>query len=247
MAKMGYCWKKEPNGQYKDGHKHEDVVTYQQNIFLPFVVFIWSQMCQWTKDGTLEMVYEKSEGPNDPGLGLPHHSLHPGWWIVIWVHDESMFYANNQCILHWVHSSESAKPYAKGKGASQMVADFVSLDYGWLQEKNRWVPTKKLQGTHKHCSSNGSARVMFKAGKNQDGYFTNNKILAQANWAMDILNNNYPDDEHAFFYDNAKTHTACQPDALSTQYMTVKPPKDAASNFLCTVKNPDGTIQKIWM
>ena len=64
---------------------------------------------------------------------------------------------------------------------------------------------------------------------------------------MDILNNNYPDDEHAFFYDNAKTHTASQPDALSTQYMTVKPPKDAASNFLCTVKNPDSTIQKIRM
>ena len=102
---------------------------------------------------------------------------------------------------------------------------WTSFHYGWLQEKNRWVPTKKLQGTHKHCSSNGSARVMFKAGKNWDGYFTNNKILAQANWAMDILNNNYPDDEHAFFYDNAKTHTACQPDALSTQYMTVKPPR----------------------
>ena len=39
---------------------------------------------------------------------------------------------------------------------------------------------------------------MFKAGKNQDGYFTNDEILAQANWAMDILNNNYPDDAHVF-------------------------------------------------
>src|SRR5882724_13510906 len=29
--------------------------------------------------------------------------------------------------------------------------------------------------------------------------------------------------------------------------MTVKPPKDAASNFLCTVKNTDGTIQKVPM
>ena len=85
---------------------------------------------------------------------------------------------------------------------------------------------------------------MFKAGKNKDGYFTNDEILAQANRAMDILDNDYPDDTHVFFYDNAKTHTARRPDALSAQYMTVKPPKDAASNFLCTVKNPDGTIQK---
>ena len=80
-------------------------------------------MRQWTKDCTLETIYEESEGLNDPG---------PGWWIVIWVHDKSTFYANDRCVLRWVHSSESAKPYAKGKGASQMVADFVSPDYGWL-------------------------------------------------------------------------------------------------------------------
>ena len=40
MAKMGYCWKKEPKGQYKNGHEREDVVTYRQNIFLPFVASI---------------------------------------------------------------------------------------------------------------------------------------------------------------------------------------------------------------
>ena len=50
-----------------------------------------------------------------------------------------------------------------------------------------------------------------------------------------------------FFYDNAKTHTARWPDTLSARYMTVKPPKDATSNFLCTVKNPNGTIQKFLM
>ena len=37
MAKMGYRCKKEPKGQYKDGHEHEDVVTYQENDFLPFI------------------------------------------------------------------------------------------------------------------------------------------------------------------------------------------------------------------
>ena len=150
MAKMGCRWKSRPKGQHKDGHDNEDVVTYQQNVFLPFIASIWPQMCQWTKDGTLETIYKESEGPNDPGPGLPHQSLHPGWWIVIWVHDESTFYTNDQHVLHWVHSSESVKPYVKGEGASQMVVDFISLDYGWLWEKNRWVPMKKLQGTHKH-------------------------------------------------------------------------------------------------
>ena len=28
-------------------------------------------------------------------------------------------------------------------------------------------------------------------------------------------NKAYPDEEHVFFYNNAKTHTACWPDALS--------------------------------
>ena len=64
---------------------------------------------------------------------------------------------------------------------------------------------------------------------------------------MDILYNDYLDDMHVFFYDNTKTHMVHRPDTLSTWYMTVKPPKDAASNFLCTVKNPDGTIQKVPM
>lgn len=35
MKKMGYHWKLELKGQYSDGHEHEDVVSYRQNIFLP--------------------------------------------------------------------------------------------------------------------------------------------------------------------------------------------------------------------
>jgi hypothetical protein len=41
-------------------------------------------------------------------------------------------------------------PYAKGEGASQMVADMVSAEYGWL------------------CSPDGKeeAQILFKASKN---------------------------------------------------------------------------------
>ena len=81
-------------------------------------------------------------------------------------------------------------------------------------------------------SSNGSARVMFKAGKNWDSYFTNDEIPAQANRAMNILDNDYPDDMHVFFYDNAKTHTARRPDTLSARYMTVKPPQGCSLQLL---------------
>ena len=122
---MGYLWKKDPKGQYKDGYKCEDVVAYWQNVFLPYVATLIPHMHCWTHNGTLEMINEGVEGPNEPGT-QPQAN---GQWIIIWVHDESTFYANNQLLLQWVHESKTAKPYAKGKGPSQVVANFVSPDY----------------------------------------------------------------------------------------------------------------------
>ena len=74
------------------------------------------------------------------------------WHTVVWFHDESTFYANNQHKSGWVHSSEIAVPYTKEEGPSQIVADVVSAGYEWLcspdgkqeaslqsQEELRWV------------------------------------------------------------------------------------------------------------
>jgi hypothetical protein len=82
------------------------------------------------------------------------------------------------------------QPYAKGEGALQMVSDFVSADYGWL---------------HSPCGLE-EARQLFKAGKNQNGYFTNDNIVEQAERAMDILEKYFPHDDHVLVYDNASTH-----------------------------------------
>jgi len=56
--------------------------------------------------------------------------------VVVWYHDESTFYAHDRRRKRWVHKNENAKPYAKGEGHSLMVADFYSLEYGWLQSKD---------------------------------------------------------------------------------------------------------------
>ena len=66
-----------------------------------------------------------------------------------------------------------------------MVADLVSADHGWLRS-----PDGKEE-----------ARVLFKAGKNREGYFINDDILAQANKAMDILEKHYPNKDHILIYD----------------------------------------------
>jgi hypothetical protein len=57
--------------------------------------------------------------------------------VVIWWHNESTFYANDWHDLCWVHKSESTTIKAQGKGASQMVGDFMSPDYGFMRSKKR--------------------------------------------------------------------------------------------------------------
>ena len=88
-----------------------------------------------------------------------------------------------------------------------MVADFVSADYGWL------------------CSRDGtqSARIVFRPGKNRNGYFNHHDIIAQAEKAMDILRRDYPDEEHILIFDNATTHLKRADDAISARKMPKGP------------------------
>ncbi|KAI6101491.1 hypothetical protein EDD16DRAFT_1525908 [Pisolithus croceorrhizus] len=178
---MGWGWKKELKGQYVDGHKRSDVVAYRQDVFLPAWNHLQSWMQKWKVDTENQnrVVEDVNEQP-------PNSQCH----IIVWFHDESTFYANDQRKLQWVHQNESAVPQPKGEGASLMVADFVSADYGWLRSPN----------------GKESACVLFKAGKTQDGYFTNDDITEQTRVAMDILSKHYADEEHVFIFDNAKTH-----------------------------------------
>jgi hypothetical protein len=142
---------------------------------------------KWTEDQKQEMVEEQPQAHR----------------VVVWLHDESMFYVNGRRKLHWVHKNETAVPCAKGEGASLMVTDFVSADYGWLRSPEK---TKE-------------ARVFFRAGKNRKGYFTNEDILNQTTTAIDILTEFYPNKEHHFVFDNATTHTKRSDMALSACHM----------------------------
>ncbi|KAJ7502177.1 hypothetical protein B0H11DRAFT_1907296 [Mycena galericulata] len=128
-----------------------------------------------------------------------------------------------------------------------MVADFVSADFGWLVGPK----TKR------------SARVILKPGKNRDGYFSNDDILAQARVAMEIVLEFGDDIEHVFVYDNATTHKKRADDALSARKMPKTKPamyksgKQAGQmrpNFFVErtartpegkpIHNPDGSFQK---
>ncbi len=89
-----------------------------------------------------------------------------------------------------------------------MVADFVSPDYGWLRS-----PDGTLE-----------ARVLFKAGKTRQGYFTNDNILKQTGIVMDILEKHFPKEDHVLVFDNATTHLKRADDTLSAQKMPKNSP-----------------------
>ncbi|KAH7919685.1 hypothetical protein BV22DRAFT_1107991 [Leucogyrophana mollusca] len=75
------------------------------------------------------------------------------------------------------------------------------------------------------------ARILFKAGKARDGYFTNDVILRHVELAMDILNKHYPHEKHVFVFDNATTHLKRADDALSGRKMSKYPMKPGQPLF----------------
>ena len=214
---LGYRWASPKKGQYADGHERLDVVWYRNHKFLPQWNEIKSLMTTWTKDSDLDNILEFN-----PVTGR---------CMIAWFHDESIFYAHNRRQKSWYHKDALAKPYAKGDGASLMVADFVSADFGWLES-----PDGK------------TARRVMRPGKNKDGYFTSDDIDAQAHAAMDILNLNehFSEFDHTFFYDNAPSHQKRPEGSLSARHMP-KFPSKPRSNWGIEVTNHDINGKPIYL
>ncbi|KIL57925.1 hypothetical protein M378DRAFT_188351 [Amanita muscaria Koide BX008] len=158
MQKFDYRWVQNHKGQYVNGHEREDVVNYRQNLFLP----------TWYSFEQKELVE------------VPKNLEEGGRRLIAWFHDESIFYAHDWQTSQWVKKGTAPLPYKKGEGASLMVADFVSADYGFLQSRD----------------GKESAQVIFRPGKNHDGYFDHDDIITQVETAIKILTRNYPDEEH---------------------------------------------------
>jgi hypothetical protein len=100
------------------------------------------------------------------------------------------------------------------------------------------------------------ARILFKAGKGRDGYFTTDNIIAHAKQAMDILEKHFPDDDHILIFDNTSTHLKRADDAPAARDMPKNPSqtwgtivtiKDACGNIM---RGPDGKTLKrrsLWL
>ena len=117
MKKLDYRWIKKHRGLYFDGHERDDVVNYRQNVFLPTWSLYWDRMQKWDKDGKAE--------PLILACGEDR--------VVPWFNDESIFYSNDRRQSGWVHKDSSPEPYTKGEGASEMVGEYFSPDFGYLK------------------------------------------------------------------------------------------------------------------
>ncbi|KAF8156692.1 hypothetical protein B0H34DRAFT_847462 [Crassisporium funariophilum] len=201
MEKLGYRWTIQPSGQYVDGHEREDVVHYRQHVFLPAMAEYEARTQTYDNNGKEVPKPWPDDIEDGPRPFQDRTSL--------WYHDESTYYANDRRKVGWVHKDAKAVPRAKGEGPSLMVADFICADHGWCCSPDR----------------SESARVLFKAGVERQGYFTNEDVRAQTQKAMDILDKHYPNDKHVFVFDNATTHLKRADDALSARKMPKNPSK----------------------
>jgi len=142
-----------------------------------------------------------------------------GRWVIIWYHYESIFHAHDQQWKAWYHKDCDAVPYRKGEGASFMVTDYFSADFGWLRDS-----------LHQQ-----NAQATIRPGKNRDGYFTCQEVCEQASLACEIVRKFWPNFDHIFIYDNATTHHKCADSSLSARHMTKFPSGlhgNPESNFL---------------
>ncbi|KAJ7199879.1 hypothetical protein GGX14DRAFT_318243, partial [Mycena pura] len=118
LDELGYRFTAPKKGQYVDGHERPDVVYHRDHVYLPRLFEL--ERRAWIYD--------------DDGNRLPTPPSAPGRRVVIWYHDESIFYAHDRRGRAWYHKDAPATPYRKGDGPSYMVGDFFSADFGWLRD-----------------------------------------------------------------------------------------------------------------
>ena len=140
-----YSFSLAKKGMYTDGHERADVVHHRDKVYLPRLAKLQERAYIYENDGTLRMSQEIV-----------------GRRVVIWYHDESIFYAHDRHRKAWYHKDADAEPYRKGEGASFMVADYFSADFGWLRGANGETACRTMR-----------------PGKNKDGYFAAEDIEKQ--------------------------------------------------------------------
>lgn len=170
----------------------------------PEVVSYREKFCKRWTEYSKRMATFDNDGNRiaDPaGIDLAN-GIYP---LIHITHDESTFHANDQRRMRW-NNPDAIAPQPKGEGQSIMVSDFLTREWGRLEFDGE------------------EARTTFKAGKNRDGYFTNDDLVEQVDKAINIFEaRTHGFIKGLFTFDNATTHRKRPPDGLSALKMPKGP------------------------
>lgn len=109
--------------------------------------------------------------------------------IVLITHDESTFYCCEGKPLMWMENGKN-KLLPKTKGTSLMISGFCCDCHGFFRDSLR-----KSYST-------------FEAGKNREGWFTNNDLVNQFNALIPLIKELHQNCEIVIAFDNSMTHHA---------------------------------------
>ena len=190
---------------YIDGHERSDVVQYR-NVFLRKMEILQGAHVPPPQCSN-EQLADKTSSSTQKHL-------------VIIYHDESIFHSNEDQGWAWVEEGmQTIRPKGQGKGI--MVSDFINEYNGYLQ-----LTTEEFESARQHNPAiKKEARVLWKYGVADEGYWDNDNFIKQVKVAAQIAEVKFPAVSHnlLFIFDQSSGHAAFPADALNVNRMNVKP------------------------
>ena len=127
LHQMGWHYGKQKRGMYIDGHEREDVIKYHEEF-----IGRWKEYEKWM------VLYDNDGNILNILAGFPVTQGQP-FKLILLIHDESTFHEYDQQKSKRTHESDTPVPEQKGEGQSQMISNFVTLEWGCLVSDDPWV------------------------------------------------------------------------------------------------------------
>ncbi|RPA92227.1 hypothetical protein L873DRAFT_1847855 [Choiromyces venosus 120613-1] len=212
---MGYKLQDVRKGVYKDGHEWADVVEYRQEHFLPALKALENRMVRWELIDTNEGEELRMVLPTNLPLGVKP--------IVLVVHDESTFNANDGWSKIWIKDDHiPLKKKSRGKGI--MVSDFLT-PRGQLRvpEGEHLNPDPEYgtqDGGPKRLDPHLASCSIEYGG---DTWWDGDQLVDQVmKLAIPIFEVAFPGCQALFLFDNATSHSTYTKDALRASAMNLR-------------------------
>ncbi|KAA8895915.1 hypothetical protein FN846DRAFT_995097 [Sphaerosporella brunnea] len=233
---MGYNWKEVRKGIYKDGHEREDVVSYRQDTFLPFMARIEPRLAKWDLNASGELVslplnvdplaahvwIQFAQYPVEMQFevmrALQHDPAAVPCELIPVIHDECTYNANDGVHHQWILGDHNPLR-KKSRGAALMVSEFLT-PRGRLRVPSEC--TQEEMDRLRILSDGPTATETLQCGG--QNWWDQEYLIQQLEMkAIPIFNRAYPGRQALFIFDNATIHSAFATDALRVTKLNIAP------------------------